>query len=137
MATYKGTLAMAKPDYLKASYKMLFALLLAICAALGTLGLVGGPAGAAGEAGDNVHLFRGHCSYSHSNTGDPIVLPDSNTAHMHEFFGNDTTDQNSSVDSLQQDSPYLLSEPSRLQCNRETNKSAYWVPRITWNNEVV
>ena len=96
---------MAKLDYLKALYKMLFAVLFAVCAALGTLALVGGPAGA---AGDQKHLFRGDCEYSHSNTGDPIVLPDSNTAHMHEFFGNDTTDQNSTVESLQQDSPYAL-----------------------------
>jgi len=136
-ATYKEALAMAKLDYLKALYKMLFAALFAVCAALGTLALVGGPAGAAGEAGDQKHLFRGGCNYSHSNTGDPIVLPDSNTAHMHEFFGNDTTDQNSTVESLQQDSPYLLRKPSRLQCNRESNKSAYWVPRITWNNKEV
>jgi Domain of unknown function (DUF1996)/RTX calcium-binding nonapeptide repeat (4 copies) len=88
-------------------------------------------------AGDDDHLFRGHCSYSHSNTGDPIALPDSNSNHMHEFFGNDTTDQNSTAQSLQQDSPYLLRNPSILQCNREANKSSYWVPRITWNNREV
>ena len=88
-------------------------------------------------AGDDVHLFRGDCFYSHSNTGDPVVLPDSNSNHMHEYFGNDTTDQNSTVDSLQQDSPYLLSNPSKPQCDRETNKSAYWVPRITWNSKEV
>jgi hypothetical protein len=33
------------------------------------------------------------------------MLPDSSMAHMHDFFGNDTTDQNSTVDSLQKDSP--------------------------------
>jgi hypothetical protein len=88
-------------------------------------------------AGDQTHLFRDFCLYSHSNTGDPIVLPDSESNHMHEFFGNDTTDQNSTVDSLQQDSPYLQSNPSRLQCSRETNKSSYWVPRITWNGKEV
>jgi hypothetical protein len=88
-------------------------------------------------AGDNDHLFRGDCFYSHSNTGDPIALPDPDSNHMHEFFGNDTTDQNSTVDSLQQDSPYLQSNPSKLQCDRETNKSSYWVPRITWNSKEV
>ena len=88
-------------------------------------------------AGDDAHLFRGNCTYSHSNTGDPIALPDSNSNHMHEFFGNDTTDQNSTAQSLQQDSPYLKSTPSKLQCNRGTNKSSYWVPRITWNNKEV
>jgi hypothetical protein len=87
--------------------------------------------------GDNAHLFRGDCSYSHSNTGDPVMLPSADMAHMHEFFGNDTTDQNSTVESLQQDSPYLLRKPSKLQCNRESNKSSYWVPRITWNNKEV
>ena len=65
------------------------------------------------------------------------MLPDLSMAHMHEFIGNDTTDQNSTVDSLQQDSPYLLSNPSKLQCNRSTNKSSYWVPRITWGGKVV
>jgi hypothetical protein len=124
---------MAKLEYLKAIYTILFA----ACAGLVTLTLVGGPVGAVGIAGDNVHLFRGDCVYSHSNTGDPIVRPSADMAHMHEFFGNDTTDQNSTVESLQQDSPYLQSKPSKLQCNRETTKSAYWVPRITWNNKVV
>jgi hypothetical protein len=65
------------------------------------------------------------------------VLPDSTTAHIHEFFGNDTTDQNSTVDSLQQDSPYRLLKPNQPQCDHETNKSAYWVPRLTWNNKIV
>jgi hypothetical protein len=88
-------------------------------------------------AGDDDHLFRGFCWYSHSNTGDPIALPDSNSNHMHEYFGNDTTDQNSTAQSLQQDSAYLQSDPSKLQCNRNTNKSSYWVPRITWNNKEV
>jgi Domain of unknown function (DUF1996) len=124
---------MANPEYLRVFYKMLFA----ACAALGSIALVGEPAGAARVAGNNDHIFRGFCFYSHSNTGDPIVLPDSDMSHMHEFFGNDTTDQNSTVDSLQQDSPYLQRNPDKLQCNRETNKSSYWVPRITWNNEVV
>jgi Ca2+-binding RTX toxin-like protein len=88
-------------------------------------------------AGDMDHLFRGSCFYSHSNTGDPIALPDSTANHMHEFFGNDTTIQTSTAQTLQQDSPYLKSDPSKLQCNRETNKSSYWVPRITWNNQEV
>jgi hypothetical protein len=88
-------------------------------------------------AGDNAHLFRGDCFYSHSNTGDPVMLPSADMAHMHEFFGNDTTDQNSTVESLQQDSPYLERNPDKLQCDRETNKSSYWVPRITWNSKEV
>jgi len=58
-------------------------------------------------------------------------------AHMHDFFGNDTTDQNSTVDSLQKDSPYLVSKPDRLQCDRQATKSSYWVPRITWNGTQV
>lgn len=123
----------AKPAYLRTLSKILFA----ACAALGGIALVGGPANATGEAGDMDHLFRGGCSYSHSNTGDPVMLPDSGMAHMHEFFGNDSTDQNSTVDSLQEDSPYLQSNPDKLQCDRETNKSSYWVPRITWNGTVV
>jgi len=125
---------MAQPRYLRGSCAVLFV----ACAALGVIALVQKPAAAqVGPAGDQDHLFRGDCDYSHSNTGDPVMLPDSSTAHMHDFFGNDTTDQNSTVDSLQKDSPYLLSKPSRLQCDRETNKSAYWVPRITWNNKEV
>jgi hypothetical protein len=124
---------MAKPEHPRALHKMLFA----ACAALGAIALVGGSAGAAGEAGDNDHIFRGDCVYSHSNTGDPVVLPGPGMAHVHEFFGNDTTDQDSTVDSLQKDSPYLRRKPRKLQCDRKTNKSAYWVPRITWNGEVV
>jgi hypothetical protein len=100
------------------------------------IALIGVPANTR-AAGDNAHLFRGDCSYSHTNTGDPVMLPGADMAHVHEFFGNDTTDQNSTVESLQQDSPYLLSNTSKLQCDRQTNKSAYWVPRITWNSKVV
>ena len=121
------------PPYLRTLY-MLFA---ACAASLGALALLGGPAEAAEEAGDMDHLFRGHCFYSHSNTGDPVMLPSSDMAHLHEFIGNDTTDQDSTVDSLQTDSPYLLSNPSKLQCDRQTNKSAYWVPRITWGAKVL
>jgi hypothetical protein len=128
---------MLRAEHLGALYKTLFAALFTACAALGAIILVAGPASAAGEAGDNDHLFRDDCNYSHSNTGDPVMLPDSSTAHMHEFFGNDTTNQNSTVDSLQMDSPYLASNTSKLQCDRQTNKSAYWVPRITWNGKVV
>jgi hypothetical protein len=127
---------MAKPgtEYLKA----LFGTLLAACVTLGTIVLIGGPASAAvGPAGDQDHLFRGDCNYSHSNTGDPVMLPNSSMAHMHDFFGNDTTDQNSTVDSLQKDSPYLLSNSNKLQCDRKTNKSSYWVPRISWNGKEV
>ena len=125
---------MAQPRYLRALRTLLFV----ACAALGTIALLGGPAVAqVGPAGDQNHLFRGDCDYSHSNTGDPIMLPDSSMAHMHDFFGNDTTDQNSTVDSLQKDSPYLLSKPDRLQCDRTATKSAYWVPRITWNGTQV
>ena len=46
---------MAKLEYLKALYTILFA----ACAGLVTLTLVGGPVGAAGIAGDNIHLFKG------------------------------------------------------------------------------
>jgi Ca2+-binding RTX toxin-like protein len=88
-------------------------------------------------AGDQTHLFRGSCWYSQSSTVDPIVQPDEESNHMHEFFGNDSTIQTSTVESLQKDSPYLQSNPSKLQCSRETNKSAYWVPRITWNSKEV
>ena len=47
---------------------------------------------------------------------------------MHEFFGNGTTDQSSTVESLLAGS---------TNCARATDKSAYWVPRITWGGQEV
>ena len=81
-----------------------------------------------GSAGDPDHQITTHCFYSHSNTGDPIADPSPDMAHLHDFFGNDSTDQDSTKQSL---------AAAGGNCFRETQKSAIWVPRITWGGEEV
>ncbi len=84
-----------------------------------------------------VPQFTSNCLYSHSNLGDPVAMPEPEDAHLHDFFGNDSTTQDSTAESLREDSPSLERDSQKNQCDREGNKSSYWVPRITWGGEEV
>jgi hypothetical protein len=66
-----------------------------------------------------------HCGVSHFNSDDPIVFPgQAGLSHAHTFFGNQSTDANSTPESL-------LANPS--SCERgftSADHSAYWVPSL-------
>ena len=69
------------------------------------------------------------CNYSHSATEDPIVHPGiMNLSHLHDFIGNTTTGANSTVNSL---------HAGGTKCVMEADKSAYWVPALYRNNNLV
>jgi Domain of unknown function (DUF1996) len=55
---------------------------------------------------------------------DPIVAPGNpNSFHLHDFYGNTTTNENSTYDTLQQGS---------TTCNKPEDKAAYWHPTVSW-----
>jgi Domain of unknown function (DUF1996) len=66
--------------------------------------------------------FSAACTFSHRGTFDPIVDPGNpNFRHLHDFFGNRTTDQLSTTDSL-------VGQPS--SCDPSIDSAAYWVPTL-------
>ena len=66
--------------------------------------------------------FTVQCDFSHSASVDPIVMPGHTAmSHLHEFFGNTGTNENSTGASLLAGS---------TTCSDSNNLSAYWVPAL-------
>ncbi|MFI6099104.1 DUF1996 domain-containing protein [Lentzea sp. NPDC051213] len=73
--------------------------------------------------------FRVTCASSHRRQDDPIVFQNqSGVSHMHEFFGNRTTNAFSTLTSLRAGS---------TNCNPVSDRSAYWVPTLYKNGQAV
>ncbi len=75
--------------------------------------------------------FRTRCMVSHFSYSDPLVYRNpvtamANNAHLHMYFGNTSTDANSTAESL------LLDANSRSTCGDlgQHNRSAYWTPAL-------
>ena len=70
-----------------------------------------------------------HCPYSHTRQADPIVsfgiFP---SAHNHDFFGSDTTDEFSTSDSL---------VGTSTSCKTSGDTAAYWFPQPLWNGSPI
>ena len=74
--------------------------------------------------------FNASCTVSHSRPDDPIVFPGmSGASHMHTFWGNDSTDADTTTMSL------LANAGS--SCKPGEDRSAYWVPELTENGKKV
>lgn len=89
-----------------------------------------GPVPAAGPAAPARHTgpqggvaqFVVECAHSHSAPDDPIVHPGKpGYAHLHDFFGNTSTDAGSTLASL------LEADTS---CARGADTAAYWAPAL-------
>src|SRR6266704_3483524 len=67
------------------------------------------------------------CHHSHYLPDDPIVFPGQPGAtHLHDFLGNNTTDANSTLASLQ-----AASNPWNSTCPANTaDTAAYWFPAV-------
>lgn len=73
--------------------------------------------------------FRAECRTSHRGPNDPIVFPgQTGVSHIHEFFGNRTTDANSTLQSLRLGS---------TNCDPAVDLSAYWTPTLYQNGQPV
>lgn len=66
--------------------------------------------------------FRSACDVSHFLRDDPIVFPGQpGASHLHDFFGNTTTDAFSTYDSLRE---------GQTTCDRPGDTAAYWIPAV-------
>lgn len=73
--------------------------------------------------------FASNCLYSHSAPDDPIVFPGQpGASHLHDFFGNRSTDAHSTYESLRQ---------SETTCQLEGDTGAYWSPALYDSGELV
>lgn len=75
-----------------------------------------------------VSNFTVRCPFSHTNNVDPIVMPGmKGMSHQHEFFGNTSTNENSTTQTL-------LAAPTTCakvgQFTDANDHSAYWVPSL-------
>src|SRR5437870_2917995 len=61
------------------------------------------------------------CPFSHRMQADPIVSPHQMSMHMHDFFGNRTTGEDSTLASL------LVGSTS---CFMKRDRAAYWIPTL-------
>jgi hypothetical protein len=79
-------------------------------------------AAAPGAAPVRVAEFVAGCPPSHRAPDDPIVAPgEPGASHMHEFFGNRSTDAFSTLRSLRE---------AETSCQPRSDRSAYWVPTL-------
>lgn len=61
------------------------------------------------------------CKWSHTALDDPIVAPGADAAHLHEFFGNRSTNRNSTYESM---------IAAANVCNKTGDTAAYWLPSL-------
>lgn len=74
-------------------------------------------------APDVVGAFRFICMPGQLKADDPIVYPgQSGRSHLHQFFGNDAADANSTYESLR--------ATGNSTCMSPVNRSAYWMPAV-------
>jgi hypothetical protein len=70
--------------------------------------------------------FVVQCPFSHQKQVDPIVDFGKPTSfHMHDFFGNTTTDENSTLESLR---------AGGTTCEKLADTAAYWIPTVSWTD---
>jgi hypothetical protein len=73
--------------------------------------------------------FTTVCAYSHRAPDDPIVAPGQpGASHSHDFFGNTSTDADSTYRSLVR--------AGETTCRRAGDTAAYWVPSLLVNGSI-
>ncbi len=73
--------------------------------------------------GDASFVVR--CGFSHRAQVDPIVDFGKTAHHMHDFFGNTTTNAKSTYATLQE---------GGTTCSKPGDKAAYWIPKVSWTD---
>jgi hypothetical protein len=85
--------------------------------------------GAATAADPNQPIFSTPCGFSHRAPDDPIVAPgEPGASHLHDFFGNVSTDASSTYESLR---------AAAATCRRSEDAAAYWVPTLFLDGQAV
>lgn len=73
--------------------------------------------------------FHIECGFHHQRSDDPIVYPrQAGKSHLHSFFGNTSTNANSTWLSLRR---------AGTNCNHKGDKAAYWMPALKKNGSIV
>jgi uncharacterized protein DUF1996 len=73
-------------------------------------------------------VFDTTCFYSHTLRDDPLLHPGaSGASHVHDFFGNRTTDARSSGNTLIEAAGR---DPAKTSCKDKLDRSAYWAPAL-------
>jgi hypothetical protein len=94
------------------------------------------PAASAQVVASPEAVFVTRCNYSHTNFDDPIVHADKpGAAHSHDFFGNRSTDFASTYQSLRALEGPTPATKSGTTCVNAADKSAYWIPTMSWTNK--
>ena len=66
------------------------------------------------------------CDFSHQKQVDPIVdFGKATSFHMHDFYGNTTTDETSTYDTLR---------AGGTNCDDPGDTAAYWAPTLSWTD---
>ena len=82
--------------------------------------LASSPAASAASA-EHGASFAVRCDFSHRAQVDPIVSPGGTSAHMHDFFGNKTTNASSTYASM-------TASGVTTTCSRPEDTAGYWIP---------
>src|SRR5919107_1472070 len=100
------------------------------------------PVASAQEEGPTGESFVVKCGFSHQKQVDPIVNPgepgtaEAKAFHMHDFFGNTTTDSNSTLESLRAGGT-TCPTPETLPPGEDAplgDTAAYWIPTVSWTD---
>jgi hypothetical protein len=100
------------------------------------------PVASAQEEGPTGESFVVKCPFSHQKQVDPIVnpgepgTPEAKAFHMHDFFGNTTTDSNSTLGSLRAGGT-TCPTPETLPPGEDAplgDTAAYWIPTVSWTD---
>ena len=118
----------------------------AAAACVVALMLLKAPVASAQEEGPTGESFVINCGFSQEKQVDPIVnpgepgTPEAVAHHMHHFFGNTTTDSNSTLESLRA----AASRPDHgTTCEPKPglppnatfgDTAAYWIPTVSWTD---
>src|SRR5215211_3640599 len=91
------------------------------------------PPAASALSSDHGASFAVRCDFSHRNSDDPIVHPgEPGAAHSHDFFGNVTTNADSTYQSMT-----LPPDPpeTNTTCTRKEDTAGYWFPTVSWKDQ--
>jgi len=114
---------MRKTIFLPASVgiAMLLACVVAILAALASA-----PTATAASI-EHGASFAVRCNFSHRAQVDPIRVPGGPSGHMHDFFGNNSTDASSTYQSMR-------ATGATTTCSRPEDTAGYWIPTVSWKD---